>query len=54
VADLIAAGTLMALPGDSFADLEQPRYFFDSLHMNRAGRERFSPRLAQFVAAALE
>jgi len=53
VADLIAAGTLMALPGDSFADLEQPRYFFDSLHMNRAGRERFSPALAKQVAAVL-
>jgi hypothetical protein len=53
VADLIAAGMLTALPGDSFVDLERPRYFFDSLHMNRAGRERFSPALAQQVAARL-
>lgn len=53
VAELAAAGLLKVLPGDSFVDLEQPRYFFDALHMNRAGRERFSPRLAQLVAAAL-
>jgi len=53
VAELIAAGTLSALPGDSFVELEQPRYFFDSLHMNRVGRERFSPLLAQHVAALL-
>lgn len=53
VAELAAAGLVTVLPGGSFVDLEQPRYFFDSLHMNRAGRERFSPRLARLVAAAL-
>lgn len=53
VAELAAAGLLILLPGDSFVDLEQPRYFFDDLHMNRAGREQFSPRLARLVAAAL-
>ena len=53
VADLIDAGMLKALPADSFVGLEQPRYFFDSVHMNHAGRERFSPMLAQRVAALL-
>lgn len=54
VADLIAQGVLTTLPADTFVDLEQPHYFFDSLHLNRVGRERFSPRLAQSVAARLK
>lgn len=53
VAELAATGLLTVLPGDSFVDLEQPRYFFDGLHLNRAGREQFSPRLARLVATAL-
>jgi len=53
IATLIDSGLLVALPGDSFVDLEKPNYFFDTEHMNRAGRERFSPRLAQLVSALL-
>lgn len=52
-AELAAAGLVSLLPGDSFVDLEQPRYFFDTLHMNRAGRGQFSPRLARLLAAVL-
>ena len=50
LAELAAAGHLIALPGDAFVALEQPRYFFDTLHMNRAGRERFSRELAERIA----
>lgn len=32
-----------------FDDLEQPRYFYDPLHMNSAGRRAFSTRLADLV-----
>jgi hypothetical protein len=53
VRDLIDSGLVEALPGDAFVDLEYPRYFFDGEHMNRAGRELFTPRLAQRIAAIL-
>jgi hypothetical protein len=38
-----------ALPSSTFRDLERPEYFFDGLHLNRAGRAIFSARLAQLV-----
>jgi hypothetical protein len=38
-----------ALPIDLFDDLEQPRYFFDVLHLNRFGRERLSSVLGEQV-----
>jgi hypothetical protein len=50
VAELAGSGRLRALPGDAFVALEQPQYFFDALHMNRRGRERFSREFAQLVA----
>jgi hypothetical protein len=50
VAELAASGGIVPVPGDAFVDLEQPQYFFDTLHMNRDGRETFSRRLAQQVA----
>ena len=50
VAELAASGAIVPLPADAFVDLEQPQYFFDTLHMNRDGRENFSRRLAQQVA----
>ncbi len=53
MAALVDANLVEALPGDSFVGLEQPRYFFDSAHMNREGRERFSPMLARRVADVL-
>jgi lysophospholipase L1-like esterase len=52
-AALVAANLVVALQGDSFVGLEQPRYFFDSAHMNREGRERFSPMLARRIADVL-
>jgi hypothetical protein len=50
VAELAATGSVQLLPGSAFVDLEQPQYFFDSLHMNRRGREAFSQMFAQQVA----
>lgn len=50
IAELAASGRVQPLPGDAFTELEQPRYFFDTLHMNRAGRARFSQLFARAVA----
>ncbi len=49
VAELAAAGRVTPLPGDAFVSLEQPRYFFDAVHLNRYGRERFSKLFAQQI-----
>jgi hypothetical protein len=43
--------TLLAPLG--VAALERPQFFFDALHMNRAGRDRYSVLVAQAVADAL-
>ena len=43
----------IALPADLLLDLEQPRYFFDVLHLNHAGRERMSARLGEEVHRVL-
>lgn len=53
VHDLIQSGIVQALPADTFTDLEYPKYFFDGEHMNRAGRERFTPRLVERLSALL-
>ena len=50
VGEFVAAGSVVALPGDAFVDLEQPQYFFDTLHMNRAGLESFSGQFARRIA----
>jgi hypothetical protein len=50
VAELAAAGKVIALPGDAFVELEQPQFFFDASHMNHDGREEFSRRFAARVA----
>ncbi len=49
-AALPRAGVL-ALPPATFGDLERPEFFFDGLHLNRAGRAIFSARLGKIVAA---
>lgn len=41
---------VVALDSDTFRDLERPEYFFDGLHLNRAGRALFSARLGREVA----
>ncbi len=41
------------LPEAVFNDLERPEYYYDALHMNRAGREIFSQRLAEHVRTEL-
>ncbi len=38
---------------DAFYDLEDPRYFFDTLHMNREGRMQFTNRLSSWLARTL-
>lgn len=38
----------------ALAELDEPAFFFDSLHVNRRGRERFTELLAREVEAALE
>jgi hypothetical protein len=45
--ELAAAGDAVLIDENMFDDLEHPGFFFDQLHMNRAGRENFSPRLAR-------
>lgn len=50
VAELARDHLLHMLPGDAFVALEEPQYFFDAFHMNRAGRERFSRMFAQAAA----
>jgi hypothetical protein len=42
---------VVALPPATFGDLERPEFFFDGLHLNRAGRAIFSERLGRSVAA---
>lgn len=37
--------------GGWFAELERPEFFFDGLHLNRAGRERFTALLAAALRA---
>jgi hypothetical protein len=50
IADLLQRGEILAVPGDAFVDLEEPQFFFDTLHMNRTGREQFSRWFADRVA----
>jgi hypothetical protein len=50
LSDLRDAGDVLALPADAFTELEKPEYFFDTLHLNSAGRERFSKLFAAQVA----
>lgn len=37
------------LPFELFAALESPEYFFDALHVNRAGRKLLTPQLAEVL-----
>jgi hypothetical protein len=38
---------------DAFYNLEDPQYFFDTLHMNHEGRVRFTNKLSSWVADVL-
>jgi hypothetical protein len=53
LAALATHDNLIGLPADLLAPLEQPEFFFDGLHANRAGRERLSRILAERVDAVL-
>jgi hypothetical protein len=48
--DLAATGKLTLLDPKPFEALEQPQYFFDSLHVNTQGRALLTPALARLVA----
>ena len=48
--ELNRSGAVTLLPGDSFVQFEKPQFFFDTLHMNHAGREAFSTVFAQKIA----
>ncbi len=47
--DLEHSGKMTLLPSAPFVELEQPQFFFDFLHLNAAGRQAFSERLAKIV-----
>ncbi len=52
VAELARAGRIVLLPAATFDDLERPEFFFDALHMNRAGRSLFSAGIAKAIRSA--
>lgn len=51
--ELNRAGAIALLPGNAFVQFEKPQYFFDTLHMNHAGRQAFSVLIAQKIATLL-
>lgn len=53
VADLAKRGMIEPLPAATFVPLEKPQFFFDQLHMNHDGRERFSRLLATQIASRM-
>jgi len=44
---------VIVAPEKLFADLENPEYFFDDLHLNSSGRKIFSNRLSQLILQTL-
>jgi len=52
-AALTAHPEVLVLPDDSFDTLEAPQFFFDTLHLNRAGREALSKQLANTIESTL-
>lgn len=45
---------VMFVDEDEFADLQRPEYFWDLLHLNRAGRRIFSERVGALIGQILE
>jgi len=50
LSELRDSGKIVALPGDAFSEFERPELFFDTLHLNSTGREKFSKVFATKVA----
>jgi hypothetical protein len=48
VADLARSGLIKLAPASLVTGLERPKFFFDRLHLNRAGRIEFSKRFARW------
>jgi len=53
IREFAARGQAILLNEHIFEDMERPPYFWDGVHMNEAGSERFSELLARAVGAAL-
>jgi hypothetical protein len=49
VADLVQRGYARMIPEDYFDPLQRPELFFDAMHLNREGRQRFSVMLANWI-----
>lgn len=54
IASLADAGKLELLPATTFDALEQPKFFFDNLHLNAAGRRSFSDELAKAISQSVK
>lgn len=54
VDELVRLEGVHAVDEGALAELDEPSFFFDSLHLNRRGRERFTELLAGLVERALD
>jgi len=54
LSELAREGDVTLLNTAPFVDLEEPQYFFDFLHLNAAGRQAFSERLATIVTPLIQ
>jgi len=41
-------------PENAFDDLQDPKFFFDTMHLNACGRQKFTEQLTNLVLAALK
>lgn len=53
VREFASRGQAILLDEHTFDELERPEFFFDHMHLNESGCERFSAMLARSVGAAL-
>jgi len=53
IRDMSRPPAVFLLPENYFASLEDVRFYFDSLHLNRKGRNQFSSMLAQIIRSTL-
>jgi hypothetical protein len=53
IRDFVSQNLATLLPEDAFRELERPELYFDHLHLNSRGRERFSAMLARLMRQEL-
>ena len=53
IRDMSGTPGVILLPENHFASLEDTKFYFDSLHFNRKGRNQFSSMLAQLIRSTL-